>query len=103
MRNDESDPADDAAAGHGERRDNGRRNDGDIAQPRGIDSERTRLLLTERENVDPLAHCEKERPRRDHREPDDFELVKVRLGKAPHQPIGDGWQFVIGIGGIFDQ
>ncbi len=103
VRDDEPDPSDNAAGRHRERREDRRRDNGNVADARGIHPEAARLLLAEREDVDAPADRDQERPCGNHGQPDDLDFIKVRLGKAAHQPVGNGGQLVVGVGRVFHQ
>ena len=103
VRNDEPDPSDNAAGRHREGREDRRRDNGNVADARGIHPEAARLLLAEREDVDAPADRDQERPCGNHGESDDLEFIKVRLAKTAHEPVCNGRQLVVGVSGVFHQ
>ena len=98
MRDHQPDPADDAGDRDHARRDQRGADDDDEPEPARLDPERARLLVAERQHVDPPAQQHQRHQPGENRRRGGQDVLGLHPGQAAEQPEGDRRQLVVGIG-----
>ena len=98
MRDHQPDPADHARDRDDARRDQRGADDDHRAEPARLDAERARLLVAERQHVDPPAQQHQRDQPGQHDRRGGQDVLGLHAGQAAEQPEGDRGQLVVGIG-----